>query len=129
MKSKEEILDSIVKDWATPITRQDCYEAMDEWHEYIENISLFETQVCLQTLINRVRQAVNKKELILNPPFQKSFDDALYVIKKYSKPDDSFRLVKSKSKEQYNAEICTNCGDEFYDILGINMCGKCFYKK
>lgn len=27
--SKEEILDSIVRDWATPVTRQDCYAAMD----------------------------------------------------------------------------------------------------
>ncbi len=29
--TKEEIVDNIVRDWATPITRPDAYEAMDEF--------------------------------------------------------------------------------------------------
>lgn len=29
--TKEEILDTVVRDWATPPTRQDCYEAMDSY--------------------------------------------------------------------------------------------------
>jgi hypothetical protein len=31
--TKEEILDSIIRDWATPVTRMDAMQAMDSWHD------------------------------------------------------------------------------------------------
>lgn len=65
-------------------------------HQAVEDKSLYETQLCLQHLINRVRQSVNKGELVLNPLFQKAFDDGLYIIKKYSNSEDSFRVVQSE---------------------------------
>lgn len=76
--------------------------------------SLYETQICLQTLINRVRQAVNKNELILSTPFQKAFDNALYIIKKYSTPSDAFRIIQSESKESISEDDIENIAEEIY---------------
>lgn len=63
-----------------------------------EDKSLYETQFYLQGLINHIRQAVNTKGLILDKPFQKAFNDAIYIIHKYSKPIDVQRIVQSKEK-------------------------------
>lgn len=58
--------------------------------------ALLETQLCLQRIINRTRQAVNKGDIVLNKPFQKAIDDGLYIIKKYTTSDNSFRIVQSE---------------------------------
>jgi hypothetical protein len=58
--------------------------------------ALSETQLCLSRLINRVRQSVNKGELVLNAPFQKAFDDGIYIILKYNDPTENLRVVQSQ---------------------------------
>jgi len=32
-------------------------------------------------------------------------------------------------KKDINPDICSNCGAEYYDTLGISKCGDCFYGK
>lgn len=92
-----------------------------------EDKSLYETQICLQTLINRIRQAVNKKELILSVPFQKAFDNALYIIKKYSTPSDAFKIVQSEliNEPELKTKFIEVINQEFGNLVFTPLANKC----
>ena len=44
------------------------------------------------------------------------------------KEDKKVKKEKSIRIDNLPMDVCNKCGVEFYDVLGIGSCGKCFDK-
>lgn len=133
--SKEEILDSIVKDWTTPITRQDCYEAMDKWYaQHQSNTSESKNEPeksDIEDLRNRFSEWYIKKES-QNPPLAmqifywfenniKSLNATSEPIKIFNVLDncDAFRDWLKENNIPYLSNGAFTCFDLNQDIFSI----------